>query len=93
MDRVDPSDGVFITAEGLLMYLQPEDAMGLIAECASRFPGGQMMFDLPPACFASWVRGGLADLAALPGAADAVRAVAVGCRTPGRHRPRHPRRA
>jgi O-methyltransferase involved in polyketide biosynthesis len=58
MDRVDPAEGVFITAEGLLMYLQPEEALGLIAECAKRFPGGQMMFDLPPVFFASWIRGG-----------------------------------
>ncbi|WAC92808.1 class I SAM-dependent methyltransferase [Mycobacterium sp. Aquia_213] len=49
MDSVDPAGGVFITAEGLLMYLQPEQAMGLITQCASRFPGGRMMFDLPPA--------------------------------------------
>ena len=28
MDRVDDTDGVFITAEGLLMYLQPADALG-----------------------------------------------------------------
>ncbi|MCX2930661.1 class I SAM-dependent methyltransferase [Mycobacterium sp. CVI_P3] len=48
MDQVDSSDGVFITAEGLLMYLQPDEAMGLIAECAKRFAGGQMFFDLPP---------------------------------------------
>jgi O-methyltransferase involved in polyketide biosynthesis len=48
MDDVDATRGVFITAEGLLMYLQPEQALGLIAECAKRFPGGQMMFDLPP---------------------------------------------
>jgi O-methyltransferase involved in polyketide biosynthesis len=48
MDQVDVGNGVFITAEGLLMYLQPEDAMGLITKCASRFPGGQMVFDLPP---------------------------------------------
>lgn len=48
MDQVDTNSGVFITAEGLLMYLQPEDAMGLIAKCACRFPGGQMIFDLPP---------------------------------------------
>ncbi|MGB3353267.1 MAG: class I SAM-dependent methyltransferase [Mycobacterium sp.] len=48
MDRVDAGDGVFITAEGLLMYLQPDEAMGLITECAKRFPGGQMIFDLPP---------------------------------------------
>lgn len=48
MDRIDTGDGVFITAEGLLMYLQPEEAMALIGECARRFPGGQMFFDLPP---------------------------------------------
>jgi len=48
MEQVDADSGVFITAEGLLMYLQPEDAMGLITKCASRFPGGQMVFDLPP---------------------------------------------
>ena len=48
MDEVDTSNGVFITAEGLLMYLQPEEAMDLIAKCANRFPGGQMIFDLPP---------------------------------------------
>ncbi|WNG91787.1 class I SAM-dependent methyltransferase [Mycobacterium sp. ITM-2016-00318] len=58
MNRVDAADGVFITTEGLLMYLQPEEALGLIAECAKRFPGGQMMFDLPPALFAAWVRRG-----------------------------------
>ncbi len=48
IDRIDDTDGVFITAEGLLMYLQPDQSMGLIAECAKRFPGGQMFFDLPP---------------------------------------------
>ena len=58
MDRVDTSNGVFITTEGLLMYLQPHEALGLIAECAKRFPGGQMMFDLPPALLAAWVRRG-----------------------------------
>lgn len=49
MDQVDTSNGVFISAEGLLMYLQPEQSLGLIAECARRFPGGRMIFDLPPA--------------------------------------------
>ncbi|OBA57394.1 methyltransferase [Mycobacterium sp. 1100029.7] len=49
MDSVDPDGGVFITAEGLLMYLQAEQSLALIAQCASRFPGGAMMFDLPPA--------------------------------------------
>lgn len=59
MDRVDTAEGVFITAEGLLMYLEPADAMGLITECARRFPGGRMMFDLPPSWFASFTRRGM----------------------------------
>jgi O-methyltransferase involved in polyketide biosynthesis len=58
MDRVDDEHGVFITTEGLLMYLQPAEALGLIATCADRFPGGQMMFDLPPAWFARWAKRG-----------------------------------
>ncbi len=48
MDEVTTDNGVFITAEGLLMYLQPDQAMGLITECARRFRSGQMIFDLPP---------------------------------------------
>jgi O-methyltransferase involved in polyketide biosynthesis len=59
MDQVDAEDGVFITAEGLLMYLQPEEALSLITECAKRFPGGQMMFDLPPSGFAALSRRGM----------------------------------
>lgn len=48
MDRVNPHNGVFVTAEGLLPYLEPDQALHVIRECARRFPGGQMMFDLPP---------------------------------------------
>lgn len=51
MDQVKTDDGVFITAEGLLMYLEPEESLGLIADCAARFPGGQMMFDSIPHWF------------------------------------------
>lgn len=58
MDQVDTDDGVFVTAEGLLMYLQPDEALGLIAECAKRFPGGRMMFDLAPAWFAKGITRG-----------------------------------
>jgi O-methyltransferase involved in polyketide biosynthesis len=58
MDAVDSSDGVVITAEGLLMYLQPEQSLGLIAECAKRFPGGRMLFDIPPAWFSKLTRCG-----------------------------------
>ena len=56
MDAVDDSDGVFITAEGLLMYLQPEQALELIAQCTKRFPGGRLAFDLPPAWFSKLSR-------------------------------------
>jgi O-methyltransferase involved in polyketide biosynthesis len=59
MDQVDTTEGVFITAEGLLMYLQPDQALALITECAARFPGGQMMFDLPPSGFAALARRGM----------------------------------
>lgn len=53
LDRIESAhnvdDGVFVTAEGLLMYLPPEDARELIAQCAKRFPGGQLVFDsIPP---------------------------------------------
>ena len=59
MDAVDTGDGVFITAEGLLMYLQPDEAMSLITECAGRFPGGQMIFDLPPVLVKKFAKKGL----------------------------------
>ena len=59
MDRVPADDGVFITAEGLLMYLQPDEALGLITACAERFPGGRMMFDLAPAWFAKAITRGM----------------------------------
>ena len=48
MDEVDAAAGVLITAQGLLMYLQPEESRGLIARCARRFPGGAMVFDAAP---------------------------------------------
>jgi O-methyltransferase involved in polyketide biosynthesis len=51
MNRVDSTHGAFITAEGLLMYLEPDDALGLIRDCAARFPGGQLMFDSVPHWF------------------------------------------
>ncbi|MCG5430819.1 class I SAM-dependent methyltransferase [Mycobacterium sp. MYCO198283] len=59
MDDVAVDDGVFVTAEGLLMYLQPQESMAIITECAKRFPGGAMMFDLPPQWFAALARAGL----------------------------------
>src|SRR4051794_31932215 len=48
MDQVDDTNGVLITAEGLFQYLQREQVFDLIAACASRFPGGQLVFDSIP---------------------------------------------
>lgn len=59
MDQIDSSKGVFITAEGLLMYLQPDEAMGLITQCAKRFAGGQMFFDVPPTIVKKVARNGM----------------------------------
>jgi O-methyltransferase involved in polyketide biosynthesis len=46
-----PGAAVVALAEGLLMYLEPDDALGLIRDCAARFPGGRMMFDSIPHWF------------------------------------------
>ena len=50
-DQIDPSEGVFITAQGLFMYLDGADVLNLIRSCAERFPGAAMMFDAVP----SWL--------------------------------------
>ena len=52
MDEVDSSHGLLITAQGLLMYLQPAEAHEVICACAQRFPGAYMVFDVVPA----WLR-------------------------------------
>ncbi|MBB5432528.1 O-methyltransferase involved in polyketide biosynthesis [Nocardiopsis composta] len=51
MDAVDPEHGVFISAEGLLMYLPEDEVLALLADCAERFPGGRLIFDSIPAWF------------------------------------------
>lgn len=50
MDRAGDAPTI-VTAEGLLMYFAPEDALGLIAACARRFPGGRMLLDTIPPWF------------------------------------------
>jgi|ERR1035438_4292509 O-methyltransferase involved in polyketide biosynthesis len=49
MDQVDSSQGVLITAQGLLMYLQRGEVERLIHVCAQRFPGQRLLFDAVPA--------------------------------------------
>ena len=48
MDEVDPSRGVLVTAQGVLMYLPADPVRALIATIARRFPGGALVFDGPP---------------------------------------------
>jgi O-methyltransferase involved in polyketide biosynthesis len=55
-DEVDPTRGVLITAQGLLMYFEPDDVHRLIAACARRFPGAALLFDAVPRPFADLTR-------------------------------------
>lgn len=48
MDQVDDTHGVLITAEGLFQYLHRDAVFDLIATCARRFPGNQLIFDSVP---------------------------------------------
>jgi len=48
LGEVDPSRGLLITAQGLLMYFQPDQVHGLIARCRERFPGAELVFDAIP---------------------------------------------
>ncbi|MCI4676646.1 class I SAM-dependent methyltransferase [Candidatus Mycolicibacterium alkanivorans] len=56
MDRVDDSNGVLITAEGLFQYLQRDAVFDLISACAKRFPGGQLVFDSVPRFLSTYSR-------------------------------------
>jgi O-methyltransferase involved in polyketide biosynthesis len=47
-DAVDPSRGVLFTAQGLLMYLRRDQVHELFTLLASRFPGGELVFDGVP---------------------------------------------
>jgi O-methyltransferase involved in polyketide biosynthesis len=48
MDEVDPSRPVLVTAQGLLMYLQPQQARQVLLGCARRFSEGELLFDAIP---------------------------------------------
>jgi O-methyltransferase involved in polyketide biosynthesis len=57
--EVDDSRGVLITAQGLLMYLEPEDVHRLISRCRERFPGSAFVFDAVPGWLAKRSQKGL----------------------------------
>jgi O-methyltransferase involved in polyketide biosynthesis len=48
MDAVDPSRGLLLTAQGLLMYFPFEDVLRLLAAAAERFRGSAFLFDAVP---------------------------------------------
>jgi O-methyltransferase involved in polyketide biosynthesis len=48
MDEVDPSNGVLLTAQGLLMYFTRDEVYGLLDACRGRFAGGGLVFDAIP---------------------------------------------
>jgi O-methyltransferase involved in polyketide biosynthesis len=51
MDAVDPQSDVFIVAQGLLMYLEPEMVRRLLIGIAGRFPAAEIVFDAVPRWF------------------------------------------
>ncbi|MEM7288422.1 MAG: class I SAM-dependent methyltransferase [Actinomycetota bacterium] len=88
MATVEPDDGVLVTAEGLLMYFQPDEVRSLIADCAVRFPGGAMVFDSIPVWFSDQTLDGH-DVSAtytappMPFGLDVDHALALGESIPG----------
>ncbi|WP_234730452.1 class I SAM-dependent methyltransferase [Acidocella facilis] len=59
MDAVDASSGLFILAQGLLMYLEPETVRLLLSGIADRFPGAEIVFDVVPRWFSRLTLRGL----------------------------------
>ncbi|MEV5606075.1 class I SAM-dependent methyltransferase [Streptomyces sp. NPDC052299] len=55
---VDPSRGVVVTAQGLLMYLREDRVRQMLAACAETFPGGTMVFDTVSRRFSRRTRSG-----------------------------------
>ena len=58
MDHVDDRWGVFIIAQGLLMYFSPTEVHNLLAAIAARFEGGEMIFDMVPSVLAEATKQG-----------------------------------
>lgn len=48
MEAVDPRQGVFVTAVGLLKYFYPQEVRRLIAAIAERYSTVEMVFDVMP---------------------------------------------
>jgi O-methyltransferase involved in polyketide biosynthesis len=59
MDAVDPSSGVCIVAQGLLMYLDPDCVSRLLSSIGRRFPSAEIVFDTVPRWFSALTLAGL----------------------------------
>jgi O-methyltransferase involved in polyketide biosynthesis len=59
MDEVADAPGVLLLAQGLLMYLAPDDVRGVFDRAAARYPGAGFVFDTAPRWFAELSRRGL----------------------------------
>jgi O-methyltransferase involved in polyketide biosynthesis len=59
MDAVNSSADVFIIAQGLLMYLEPEWVRLLFTAIADRFPGAEVVFDAVPRWYSHLTLSGL----------------------------------
>jgi O-methyltransferase involved in polyketide biosynthesis len=59
MAEVAGAPGVLLIAQGLLMYLRPDDVRGLFDRAAARFPAAGFVFDTAPRWFSELARRGL----------------------------------
>jgi len=57
--QVADAPGVLLLAQGLLMYLRPDDVHALFDRAAARFPGAGFVFDTAPRWFSELSRRGL----------------------------------
>jgi O-methyltransferase involved in polyketide biosynthesis len=53
LDAVDPSRGVLVSAQGLLMYLRPPEVHALVDRVGARLPGSGLLFDAVPRRFSA----------------------------------------
>lgn len=59
MVQADPSQGIFITAQGLLMYFKENQVRELISEIFKRFPKAYLLFDFVSESFVRKTQKGL----------------------------------
>jgi O-methyltransferase involved in polyketide biosynthesis len=58
LEEIEPAAGTLVTAQGLLMYLEPERVHELLRATAERLDGGAFVFDAVPAGLAARSRAG-----------------------------------